>query len=192
MKIAIDLDETVFYCNSLAYLIANKFFQRENLTKFKFSKMEKESTKSDGLINKIIRTLIIPCNYRKYKNVEGSVEAIKYLLSQGHDLYFISKRPDLKIFNNIVYKWFEENEIPVKNVILNCSNKVQYCKIFDIGILIDDSKKTCEFARKYNITAIESNRKEKDDWIKIVDKINQIVEKQNQTNEKSLANNEML
>ena len=177
MKIAIDLDKTVFYCNSLAYLIANKFFQNENPRKFKYVYMHNANTKSNGLINKMIEKIIIPCNYSKYKNVEGSVEAIKYLQSQGHELYFISKRPNLEIFNNIVYKWFEENKLPTNKVVLSCSNKVEYCKFFEIDILIDDFEKTCELAKANDINVFQFKTKEKECWNEIVKKIDKINEK---------------
>lgn len=192
MKIAIDLDQTIFYCDSLAYNIANKFFQLESKKSLKYSNLNTSFEEPNSLLYKIIVSNFNVCNYNKYKEVNGSTRAIRYLLSQGHELYYLSKRPNRKIFTNVVYKWFVEHDIPIENVILNCSNKGGFCKLINVDVLIDDFQKTCDFAVKSGIKVFKFDFKEKDCWDKIIQEIDLLSEKQLQRSGKSLANNESL
>ena len=193
MRIAIDLDKTVFYCNSLVYEVANKLFHRDdNKENFNCSYFYNFIEEPKGLINRLIQSTIGVFDYKKYRETDGSTKAIKHLIKAGHDIYYLSNRPDFDMSNYVVFKWFQQKEIPIKNIILGCSSKIRFCKCYKIDILIDDSKTICDKAIKNGINVIKFNPKGKGQWDEIVKEIDKIQEKQNQTNEKSLANNDLL
>lgn len=188
MRIAIDLDKTIFECNSLAYKLANSFLQREKIKKLKCTFLQPDFEENKGLIYKLICNNIAFCNYDKFFEVGDCVEAIKRLKKDGHEIYFLSKRPDLKIFTNVIYKWFRSHHLPIKNIVVNCNSKVSFCKVLNIDMLIDDDQQTCQVAAEHGIKAIRIQRDLQNPWGDIMSRVKGLEKFSNQRIIKSLAN----
>ena len=89
MKIAIDIDNTVFTNNSIIYRFLNNRQHLGNLedSELKFDKVEKQETKS--IIKKIF-PFLNPSNYIAFKD---SIDIINLLFENGHEIVFLSNRP---------------------------------------------------------------------------------------------------
>ena len=73
-------------------------------------------------------------------------EVINKIREQGHKVYIITARPDVKLVNikEITRKWLEENDVQYDELIINASDKAKIVKEKEIDIFIDDSLNNCK------------------------------------------------
>ena len=75
-----------------------------------------------------------------------AAEVIGKLREQGHKIYLITARWDMKKDNveEITKDWLEKNNVEYDGLFLNASNKLELVKENDIDLFIDDSFKNCK------------------------------------------------
>jgi len=73
-------------------------------------------------------------------------EVINKLKQDGHKIYLISARWDIKDDNTkeITKKWLKDNDVVYDGLFLNASDKLKLVIENDIDIFIDDSLKNCK------------------------------------------------
>lgn len=141
MIIAIDLDETLFSCNSVIYRILNKLQKPSAInTKLKYKQVEKQKNVNAGLLRFFSRMF----NPDKYKPLNEAVNCINALYNEGNQIIFLSSRPHfLKNLRNSALIWLEKNNVRYDTLIFGCRNKAAFCKTFNVDMLIDDKLENC-------------------------------------------------
>lgn len=91
---------------------------------------------------------------RYYKSVleecevmPNASEVIRKLKEEGNEIFFITARlNNIKNCDSeaITRKTLEENNIPYDKLIVNASDKLKFCKEYNIEIFIEDSYDTCK------------------------------------------------
>ncbi len=162
MVIAIDIDNTILKCKSKLYKIISE------LEKLPFIKVPGKEIKienqNDRKFSKRNRKILGKLgNIDEYEEIEGSINALNELSRQGHKIVFLSSRPNIRFFNEIILEWFQNNKVDYDFLLINCKDKAKFCKEHGVGLLIDDSLSNCERATKMGINTIwlNSNEKEK-------------------------------
>ena len=148
MKIAIDIDNTVFTNNSIIYRFLNNRQHLGSLedTELKYDKVEKHKTKPS------LKNLFPFLNPSKYVAFKDSVDVINLLFDNGHEIVFLSNRPTL--LKSSTLKLLDRFKIKYDSLFLGCKNKHLFCTQYGIDVLIDDQEKTCSNAAKTGTRAI--------------------------------------
>ena len=89
-----------------------------------------------------------------FKEVENSMEIIKKWQTQGHEIEFVSSRPNIKSFYKPIIAWLKEKGMNFSNIKIACSNKAIYCKLNHFDVMIDDSLKNCACSSRIGIKSI--------------------------------------
>ena len=92
MKIAIDLDGTIFSCDSLLYKVANTFFSAYSQQNLKYSEIDVEEEKTNSFLSRFTKIL----NHQYYKEVEDATNIIREWKRFGHEIILLSSRPNWK------------------------------------------------------------------------------------------------
>ena len=163
MKIAIDIDNTVFTNNSIIYKLLNnvQILGDKNDTTLEFSKVSPKPIPTKGLLKKIF-PFINPSKFVAYRD---SVDVINLMFEKGHEIVFVSNRPTL--LKGPTLELLERFDIKYDALILGCKNKHTFCKHFGIDLLIDDQQKNCVNVANIGIDAICLDHKT--DYINITD-----------------------
>lgn len=157
MKIAIDIDKTLFDCKqSMVYQILTKI-----------EKLIPKTSKSQGRVLPAEEIKNLPIKYRnlfgkmgdftKYEQVDRAVEIIKKFASEGHSIAFLSSRPNMRIMNQVIINWLEKHDIPSDFVVINCADKAGFCKSHGFDVLIDDGFKNCKKTNDRGIPTVYLN-----------------------------------
>ena len=160
MRIAIDIDKTIFDCNSFLYKFVNTYLINQDLEKdlkYKEINANDYDVDSSKFLNKVSRIH----NPYFYNVEEGAPGTIKQWLNEGHEVILLSSRPSSKSLVIVLIKCLNKFEIQYSKLIISCNNKAVYCKENGVDILIDDSPYICQNAKKMGVTAIlyENNKK---------------------------------
>lgn len=154
MKIAIDIDNTLLRCRSIVYKIMS---QVEKLVPVKVSKNPVEIKKGEARIfaNKHRNFLFGRLgNVKMYEEIDGAIEVINKLCENGHSVMFLSNRPNIRFLNNVVMTWLEQNKVQYDLVVINCGDKLKFCKEHGVDLLIDDSLRNCKNVSDAGINTI--------------------------------------
>lgn len=187
MKIAIDLDRTIFDCSSLIFSLGNKFNTNKKAdTKLRYKEINPEEALNYSNALFFLK-MSNPENFYKKQN---STEVINNLKNQGHEITLLSSRPNCKSFNRAIVIWLKEHNVNYDKLIISCTNKPFYCVLNNYDLLIDDTLQNCIQAQSYGIPSIwyinEYNYKQADNLPKKLkfsatwDGIEKIVHKINQ------------
>ncbi len=151
MKIAIDLDKTLFDCRSTLYQLANAIVPEIGFkAKLKYKLIEKGEKHSCGVLSKVTKIF----NTDSYSEIENATEIIKNWTMAGNEIVFLSSRPAWKALKNMILTWLENFDVPFTMLAVACNNKTEFCKKYNIQILVDDSVYNCTQAAKEGIYAI--------------------------------------
>jgi hypothetical protein len=93
----------------------------------------------------------------KYEEVDGSVEIIKKFTNEGHQVAFLSSRPNMRIMNQVIISWLQKHDLPHDFIVVNCSDKAGFCLEHGIDVLIDDGLKNCTTTNSLGISTIHLN-----------------------------------
>lgn len=152
MKIAIDLDRTIFDCSSLVFHIGNSFpptlknFDR----KLKYKLVDPVEAKF--FLNNLF--FLKMSHSKNFHQVGVSVKILQKWATQGFEIEFVSSRPDFKAFRKATINWLERHNIKFKKLIFACNNKPKYCQINQFDVLIDDMLSNCIGAELFGTKAI--------------------------------------
>ena len=159
MKIAIDLDKTLFECKSKIY---DLMVSLEHViikppskpTILEPSEADIKNINSRNMFGKI-------GNPELYTEVDGSVGFINKLASEGNQIVFLSSRPNMRTMNNVIMTWLQKYNVNYDFVVVSCSNKAKFCKEHGIKLLIDDGLRNCYNASNEGVTSIFLDNKGK-------------------------------
>lgn len=161
MKIAIDIDNTMFTSKSVIYQVLNKIQKlgSPKAKKLKFKTIQKNESKENlGFINFIL-PIFHPKSYVAFKD---AVETINEWLMEGNEIILLSNRPSkIKALKTATLKLLEKFNVKYSKLVLGCKNKHLYCKEFGVDLLIDDKLQTCLNCAKNDIFSICINEQKK-------------------------------
>ena len=153
MRIAIDFDKTLFDCDSRLYQVLNRFLPTQSSYSLNYTPLSKVEDK-DNLIIKLYRRLFYFTNIERYIEYNNAMQTINALKAFGHDVIILSSRPIYQLSIIPLKDMAKIYNIDEKKIIINCNNKVQYCKIFKIDLIIDNNIDVCREAISKGIDAI--------------------------------------
>ena len=165
MRVAIDLDQTLFEFKSSIYKLAAKlewhipkpFNKSVFLDKKEFySKVHRETRNLYGKIG----------DPKYYEEINGSVDMVNKLAEDGHQIVFLSSRPNMRAMNNVVLTWLENKSVNYDFLVVNCPNKAKFCQKYKVDVLVDDSLKNCTQVTKVGIPAVLLDTRGKYDFTK--------------------------
>ena len=83
---------------------------------------------------------------RKVNIKKFAAEIIRRLREEGHKVYLITARWDMRADNvkEITEKWLEENKVEYDELITNASDKLKIVQEKNIDIFVDDSFSNCK------------------------------------------------
>lgn len=83
---------------------------------------------------------------RKVNIKKFASELINKLRNEGHKIYLITARWDMKTANveDITKDWLQENNVQYDELIINASDKLSVAKEKKIDVFVDDSFKNCK------------------------------------------------
>lgn len=161
MKIAIDIDNTMFTSKSVIYQVLNKIQKlgSPKAKKLKFKTVQNNEGKENlGFINFIL-PIFHPKSYIAFKD---AVETINEWLMEGNEIILLSNRPSkIKALKTATLKLLEKFNVKYSKLVLGCKNKHLYCKEFGVDLLIDDKLQTCLNCAKNDIFSICINEQKK-------------------------------
>ncbi len=142
MKIAIDIDNTLFTCNSIIYKILNKV---QRIGKPDDNKLTFKTVSSDGKISKSFLNFVFPfLNPKKYVAFEHALQTLKSWHKAGHEIILLSNRPaNLKFIRNSTLKLLKKHDVKYSELVIGCKNKNLFCEKYNVDILIDDNPQNC-------------------------------------------------
>jgi len=153
MKIAIDIDKTIFNCSSFLYKIINTYLINQNIDKeLKYKVIEEDEY--DYYINKFIKLMSRMHNPGFYKVEEDAVNIMKKWIDNKHEIILLSSRPSTRSLVGALLTCLKKYDVPFTKVVVACNNKAVYCGMDKIDVLIDDSHYICNNARKAGIDTI--------------------------------------
>lgn len=160
MIIAIDLDKTLFSCESVIYKVLTKIQTPSNINKkLKYKTVQKQNDVNVGWV----KSLLSIFNPDKYSSSKKAIDCINTLFSEDNQIILLSSRPyNLKVLRNAALKWLHKNNVHYDSLIFGCGNKAAFCEAFNVDILIDDKLTNCQNAILKGTSAInicESKKK---------------------------------
>ena len=150
MKIAIDLDGTIFSCDSLLYKVANTFFSAYSQQNLKYSEIDVEEEKTNSFLSRFTKIL----NHQYYKEVEDATNIIREWKRFGHEIILLSSRPNWKALRSVVLTWLDNFDLEFTMLVVACSNKAKFCEKYKVDVLIDDTFANCKNAGKQGIKSV--------------------------------------
>lgn len=142
-KIGIDLDKTLFSCNSIIYRWMNTFnFNRGKILNYHV--ITDEKIYKCSVINKIFKFL----NPNEYTFYTNTVKTINELSQRGYEIYFVSNRPCFKSVVAMTVDVLKRSGVKYDKLILGCNNKVDFVKFARLDYFIDDIEMTCKSVQK--------------------------------------------
>lgn len=152
MIIAIDLDKTLFSCESVIYKVLTKIQTPSNINKkLKYKTVPKQNYVNVGWL----KTILSIFDPDKYSSSKAAIECINTLHSEDNQIILLSSRPyKIKALRNAALKWLNKNKVHYDSLIFGCGNKAAFCSAFNVDILIDDKLTNCLNANKKGTSAI--------------------------------------
>ncbi|MBR2909411.1 MAG: hypothetical protein IKC11_03590 [Clostridia bacterium] len=154
MKIAIDLDGTIFSCDSFLYKVANKIDVGNSLQKLKYLEIDKTEEREQGVLSKTLKIF----NHNYYKEIEDATTIIKKWNELKYDIIILSSRPSWKVLRSSVLNWLESFDVKFTMLVVACNNKAEFCKRYGVDILVDDKFSVCKEVALCGTKAIYLNR----------------------------------
>lgn len=185
MRIGVDIDDTISFTHKK--LIEAALEYDENYVNGKGFKNKNGSTfmevfywnvyNVDGFLHSIR-------NNKFYLDLEVKENANKYitkLFSDGHEIYFITKRDNSFFTKMKTKKWLKKNGFKYNKLFIGIRNKSDICEEHNIDLFIDNDYKNIEDALAKGIDSLlmidDFNKERKDlksvkNWKEIYDYIN--------------------
>jgi len=151
MKIMIDIDRVIFDCPSVLASLGNLIFRDTNEGR----KLSYKEISADTTMDYFNLMFFSKLSHKEnFKEVENSIDIIKKWQSQGHEIEFVSSRPNIKSFYKPIIAWLKEKGVNFSNIKIACTNKAIYCKLNHFDVMIDDSLKNCENSSRLGVHSI--------------------------------------
>ena len=151
MKIAIDLDRTVFDCTSLIFTLGNMFNTKKSILRnLEYTDVNPNDAITFKNTMGFTRMSKAGCYYEN----QNSTEILKKWKDQGIYVTFLSSRVNYKSFQKQIVEWMEAHDVKYDKLVIGCKNKPKYCRFNNYDLLIDDTLKNCEDAASLDIPSI--------------------------------------
>lgn len=162
MKIAVDIDNTLFTCKSVIYKVLNKTQKvgKPNAKKLVFKIVEPGTNNNKSLL----RLLFPMFNPSKYYAFKDALETLEKWRDQGHEVILLTNRPSkIATMKKATLDLLDYFDVKYDKLVMGCKNKHLFCKEYGISMLIDDNKQNCINAGRKGIIALhfDPNNKSK-------------------------------
>lgn len=151
MKIAVDIDKTLFDCSSTIYQLFNFFaLYKKKSKKLKYDVLD---------VSKVTKTgFAIPfgkmSNYREYREILNACMVLNNWHKNNHTVILLSSRPNFKAFQRVIVDLINKFNIDVDFIVVACNNKAEFCKKYGIDVLVDDSRENCYNCEQKGVRSI--------------------------------------
>lgn len=143
IKIGIDLDKTLFDCNSIVYHFFNKFnFNKEG--SLKHHEINQKAIYKCSLLNKVCRFF----NPKNYFTFPDACEVLQQLSDSGFEVYLVSNRPNIRPIISMTMQTLRDAGIKYDKLILGCNNKAEFAKAENLSYFIDNNEDICKLITK--------------------------------------------
>ncbi len=160
MKIAVDIDNTLFTCHSVVYRVLNKFQQ---VGKPSAKNLTYKTVGPDSKTNSSFFKFVFPMfNPEKYEAFDDAMATLDKWQRLGHEITLLTNRPSkISFMKKATVELLDYFDVPFDTLVMGCKNKHLFCEEFEISILIDDNKQNCKNVNHKGIVAINFNPKNK-------------------------------
>ena len=151
-RIGIDLDNTVFFCDSGVY----RFVASLNFSTFRGALSYAEvDCNTARAVCPILKKAFKFLNPAAYMPDPHAIEVINSLRANGAEICFISSRPHIKPMIAHTTEWLQRNNVSCDRLILGCHNKAGFAKANHFDFLIDDQKSVCRASHRRGVHVIQ-------------------------------------
>ncbi len=139
IKAGVDLDKTIFDCNSPLYNFLNRIkFNKKD--KLKYHEVDRDAVCKQSVFNKVFKLL----NPNYFFALPEAVETINGLSNIGFEFHLVSDRPYIKPIIALTLASLQSHNIKYAKLILGCSNKAEYAKEKGLDYFIDNKEEICQ------------------------------------------------
>lgn len=150
MRIAVDLDGTIFSCDCFLYKVANKINTNSKDAKLKFCEIDKYEERELNFISRNVKMF----NHKYYQEMEDASFVMRKWNELGYEIIILSSRPEWKMLRASVLNWLDNFSVDFTMLVVACNNKAEFCKKYNIDVLIDDKFSVCKEAKKNGVEVI--------------------------------------
>ncbi len=156
MRIGIDIDDTI--TDTLESLIPKAYEYNEKINEGVMYTKYPSYENSLGLDTKQFVDFFRSCVPTVIEKNKPKKDFVKYLnlLKKENEIFFITAR-SRECFDDpydFTEKWFQKNGITNYKLFVECHNKKEVCKKYDIDLFIDDSIDHCTRVSELNIPVL--------------------------------------
>ena len=175
MRIGIDIDDVLVDTSKLMKEYIIKFDNNGDIADHMEEIMRGDIPNS--IISRFIDNNII--NIIDQVQIKPNAKEVLERLNKSNDIVFVTSRGEerFKGSEDITLNYLKRNNIKYDRIIFNAFDKAKICKDNNIDVLVDDSVKLCEEAKKEGIRSIvftsivnkDKNTKVKrvDNWLEL-------------------------
>ena len=158
MKIAVDIDNTLFTCHSVVYRVLNK---SQKVGKPSAKNLTYKTVGPDSKTNSSFFKFVFPMfNPKKYKAFDDAMATLDKWQRLGHEVTLLTNRPSkMSFMKKATVELLDYFDVPFDTLVMGCKNKHLFCEEFGISLLIDDNKQNCKNVNYKGIAAINFNPK---------------------------------
>ena len=150
MKIAIDLDRTIFYCKSFLYDVANYFANKRLSKRLSYIVLDRKRVEKPSKLSKVAAFF----DARKFIEIENATQVINEWSRSGIEIILLSSRPNWKVMRQLTLDCLDQHKVECSAVIIGCKNKGLFCRENQVDLLIEDGIDICRAASKLQIPTI--------------------------------------
>ena len=158
MKIAVDIDNTLFTCHSVVYRVLNK---SQKVGKPSAKNLTYKTVGPDSKTNSSFLKFVFPMfNPKKYQAFDDAMATLDKWQRLGHEVTLLTNRPSkMSFMKKATVELLDYFDVPFDTLVMGCKNKHLFCEEFGISLLIDDNKQNCKNVNYKGIAAINFNPK---------------------------------
>lgn len=160
MKIAVDIDNTLFTCHSVVYRVLNK---SQKVGKPSAKNLTYKTVGPDSKTNSSFFKFVFPMfNPKKYEAFDDAMATLDKWQRLGHEVTLLTNRPSkISFMKKATVELLDYFDVPFDTLVMGCKNKHLFCEEFSISVLVDDNKQNCKNVNHKGIVAINFNPKNK-------------------------------
>lgn len=166
MKLGIDIDGTIKHTHRAAIKVYNEEFDR-NITEDEvetfyldepYGLTGEEGQKVWRRLESRIYTIGVPR--------EHAPEALQKLVEEGHEVYYITARPDMQKIKEITIEWLKRHNFPYDgtNLYMGSLNKGKLAKELDIDLFFEDDPHHLDSLAEHGIATVIVDMKYNQDY----------------------------
>lgn len=160
MKIAVDIDNTLFTCHSVVYRVLNK---SQKVGKPSAKNLTYHTVTTDIKYNSSFFKFVFPMfNPKKYEAFDDAMATLDKWQKMGYEITLLTNRPSkIPFIKKATIELLDYFDVPFDQLVMGCKNKHLFCEEFGISVLVDDNKQNCKNVNHKGIIAINFNPKYK-------------------------------